>query len=135
MEIDQKEKIIAVYCKFVINKIKNLIYIEEIKKNFINFIKKNSNFKNVSNDEDLFKNNHKNLNVKNLNNFRLNIFNRLSKDKEFKTLIYKLSKEFLDILVGNELAMQTRPNLSIQLPKDNSCYYLFMLIHGQVFRL
>jgi len=123
MEIDQKEKkIIKQYINngFVINKIKNLVYIEKIKKKFINLIKKSPNFKKVSNDEDLFNNTHKYLNVKNLNNFRLNIFNRLSKDKEFKTLIYKLSKEFLDILVGNELAMQTRPNLSIQLPKDNS---------------
>ena len=31
-----------------------------------------------------------------------------------------MSPEYLDILLGNELSMQLRVNLSVQLPKDNS---------------
>ena len=52
MEIDQKEKkIIKQYINngFVINKIKNLVYIEKIKKKFINLIKRSPNFKKVRN--------------------------------------------------------------------------------------
>lgn len=55
-----------------------------------------------------------------LNEFRVHLINKLSKDEQVRPLIYKLAKEYIDIIVGNELAMQRAPNLSIQLPKDDS---------------
>ena len=45
---------------------------------------------------------------------------RLTKIKILEKLYYKVAKKYLDILVGNELAMQLRINLSIQLPNDKS---------------
>ena len=33
---------------------------------------------------------------------------------------YKIAKEFLDLIVGNEVSMQLRVNLSIQFPNDDS---------------
>ena len=55
-----------------------------------------------------------------LNNFRLSLYRNINKDKFFRESYYNLSKQYLDILVGNELVMQNRVNLSIQLPNDSS---------------
>ena len=60
------------------------------------------------------------LKKKKLNNFRLDIIKKINSTDEIKEKIYKLSKKYLDILVGNELVIQKRINLSIQLPKDSS---------------
>ena len=64
-----------------------------------------------------FNNAHKFIDLSNINDFRLKIINDMNKDKELRFLYYDVCSEFLDILVGNELAMQQRINLSIQMPK------------------
>ncbi len=63
---------------------------------------------------------HKKIKIKNLNTIRLNIMKRINNDKRFKYNIYDISKELLNSLVGNELVMQKRINLSIQFPNDKS---------------
>jgi sporadic carbohydrate cluster 2OG-Fe(II) oxygenase len=50
----------------------------------------------------------------------MKIINDINKNKEIRKLYYDVSREYLDILLGNELSMQLRVNLSVQLPKDNS---------------
>ena len=69
---------------------------------------------------DILNNIHKNISVSNLNKFRLDIFNKINSSKDFRENYYKISKSLVDIIVGNEIAMQSRINLSIQLPKDGS---------------
>ena len=44
-------------------------------------------------------------------------------------MYYKISKPLLEIILGNELAMQLRVNLSIQLPDDDSS---LLPIHSDV---
>lgn len=63
---------------------------------------------------------HNSINVEELNSFRLSIIDSMAKDKKFREHYYLLSKNLLDIVVGNELAMQNRVNLSIQMPNDDS---------------
>ena len=63
---------------------------------------------------------HKKIKPNNLNNFRLKIIKDINNNREIRKLYYNISKSFLDILVGNELSMQLRINLSIQLPEDES---------------
>ncbi|MBE9116868.1 hypothetical protein IQ249_13255 [Lusitaniella coriacea LEGE 07157] len=58
--------------------------------------------------------------VEQLNNFRVKLISHLAQDKSINHLVYFLGKQYLDRLVGNELAMQRSCNLSIQLPGDNS---------------
>ena len=71
-------------------------------------------------DFDKFLNNvHKIIKIKNLNDVRLNILNSINSSSEFHKY-FEVSKNLLFSLVGNELAMQTRVNLSIQLPDDSS---------------
>ena len=72
------------------------------------------------NKENIFNNIHKSLKVKDLNDFRLNLHNYINKNKKFRELYYNIAKDYLNILVGNELAMQNKVNLSIQFPKDRS---------------
>ena len=56
----------------------------------------------------------------NLNSFRLKIYNKLNTDKNFLKNYYKMGREYIDLFCGNELAVQKKINLSIQLPNDSS---------------
>ena len=100
---------------FIIFDLENRKFIDEVYKVVNKILKlKNKNFNNELNYI------HKRLNLKDLNKFRLKIYDELNKSIEIKKLYYHSCKKMLDILVGNELVMQKRINLSIQLPKDNS---------------
>ena len=57
---------------------------------------------------------------KELNNFRLRSIQEINAQPWMREAYYQIAKPYLDVLVGNELAMQTRINLSIQLPNDES---------------
>ena len=71
-------------------------------------------------DFSLLNNFHKYMNVSNLNNFRVKIIQSINTTNNFKELYYNLVKNYLDEIVGNEIAIQNRVNMSIQLPKDDS---------------
>ncbi len=71
-------------------------------------------------DPNILNNFHKYIKLEKLNGFRLKLINEISKSKLYKKHYYNIAKNFLDILVGNELVMQKSINLSIQLPRDNS---------------
>jgi sporadic carbohydrate cluster 2OG-Fe(II) oxygenase len=68
----------------------------------------------------LLDNAHRNIDIQELNDFRLEVINELNAQPWLKEAYYQVAKPYLDILVGNELAMQSRVNLSIQLPEDDS---------------
>ena len=106
---------------FVVKDISNQEYLKKIRKIFINSIKKNIKINTeFNNDESLLNFIHKKIKPNKLNSFRMNIINQINKNKDVRKLYYQVSREYLDILIGNELAMQLRINLSIQLPNDNS---------------
>ena len=69
------------------------------------------------NQLDLF---HNNLSIEKLNDFRVKIISEINNKKTLKEHYYNISKKYLDCLVGNELAMQAKINLSIQFPNDES---------------
>jgi len=68
----------------------------------------------------LLNNIHKHVPVTELNNFRLRIIRGINAIPEFRHNYFKIAKPYLEALVGNELAMQLRINLSIQFPNDDS---------------
>jgi len=107
---------------YVIKNIQNLNSLNWINEEFRQIIQKILPIKNLynNNDQDIFNQIHKHVKPKNLNNFRLKIFSEINKKKHFKYHYYKIAKEYLDMLVGNELAIQSRINLSVQLPNDKS---------------
>ena len=55
-----------------------------------------------------------------LNDFRLKVIHGLNSLSEFRLMYFRLAKPYLEAIVGNELAMQQRINLSIQMPNDTS---------------
>ena len=114
---------------YIIKKSKEQKILFEIRKLIIDKLKKEITFKNKLNEDDLLNNIHKNLKLKDLNNTRLKLINEVTSTKKFKKLFYNISKEYLDILLGNELAMQKSVSLSIQLPKDKSS---LLPIHSDV---
>ena len=59
----------------------------------------------------------------------MDILKKINNSKEIRKLYYQISKNVLDIIVGNELVMQKKINLSIQLPKDDSS---LLALHSDV---
>lgn len=55
-----------------------------------------------------------------LNDVRLKVIQEMNRDPLFRRHYFKVAREMLMLLVGNELAMQRRVNLSIQMPNDDS---------------
>ncbi len=80
----------------------------------------NLNHKKNKSKEEFLNTFHKKIKKHNLNNHRLKIINLINKDRKFKEKYFHSAKKLLYTIVGNELSMQTRINLSIQTPKDNS---------------
>lgn len=106
---------------FLLKDIEDTDSLEKIRKIFVKSIKKNIKInKKSKTDEELLNFIHKDVNSSELNNLRLKIINEVNQNKDLRKLYYKVAKKYLDILVGNELAMQLRINLSIQLPNDKS---------------
>jgi len=107
---------------YVIKKVDNIDSLKWIKQSYIELISKKLkiNFKNNKEKDKIFNNFHKYINVKDLNDIRLSLFNSINLKKDFRYHYYNLAKSFLYIINGNELVMQKKINLSIQLPNDNS---------------
>lgn len=63
---------------------------------------------------------HEMVTVAELNDVRLKVITEMNRDPSFRKLYFNTAKQMLTLLVGNELAMQRRVNLSIQLPNDDS---------------
>ncbi len=55
-----------------------------------------------------------------LNDLRLTIFNEINKITNIRQRYFWLARQGLAVLVGNELSMQNKVNLSIQQPNDES---------------
>ena len=70
--------------------------------------------------ESFFNQIHKLVEPSGLNDFRLKVFQGLNALPEFRLMYFRLAKPYLEAIVGNELAMQQRINLSIQMPNDTS---------------
>jgi sporadic carbohydrate cluster 2OG-Fe(II) oxygenase len=74
----------------------------------------------IGNREHWLNHAHEHINLKKLNDFRLSVIKCMNDESNFRLWYYQVAKPYLEALVGNELAMQLRVNLSIQLPNDSS---------------
>jgi len=70
--------------------------------------------------EQFFDHTDKYLEVNRLNDLRVYIIAKLSNDESIRPQVYQLCKQYLHLVVGNELCMQRACNLSIQLPNDQT---------------
>lgn len=72
---------------------------------------------------------HQHVKIDQLNTFRLHVIEGMNKATWFREAYHSLARKALDTLVGNELVMQRKVNLSIQLPHDDSS---LLPIHSDV---
>ena len=98
--------------------IKNIKILKNIKKEIAKEAKKILKLKIKDNNFFNYTQNYVENNLLNL--FRLKIYNKLNKDKKFIGNYYKMGSKYIDLFCGNELAIQKKINLSIQLPNDSS---------------
>lgn len=113
---------------YLVRETKNKDSLRKLRKIVIDSIKKKVKISSI-NDDNLLNNFHKYIKKNQLNEIRLSIIKNINKNKNFRKYYFQVAKDYLDILVGNELAMQTRVNLSIQTPKDKSS---LLPIHSDV---
>ena len=105
---------------YIIRPVADFEALEWIRNQFISLIAEA--FKIDPNDkpEDILNQIHQKLSASELNTFRLKIIHGLNAIKEFRQMYFNIARPYLENLVGNELAMQLRVNLSIQFPGDDS---------------
>ena len=103
---------------YIIVDIKNMKSLDWIRNFYLRFIK--NYFNQDYSNKDILNNFHKLIKINDLNNFRLSLIQEVNNDKDFRKKYYNVASPFLNEIVGNELVMQNRVNLSIQLPKDKS---------------
>ena len=120
----EDQKIFKEYVKngYLIFDIKDLKNLDLLKKKTVKFIKKNLKSKYQKNytDDYFLNNSHKIIKIKDLNYLRLKLISYLNSDKSFRVNYYNFVKPYLEKIVGNEIAMQQKINLSIQFPNDSS---------------
>jgi len=73
---------------------------------------------------------HERVPVEKLNDMRLGTYRALNEEGWFRPTYFQLGRPYIQDLVGNELAMQNRINLSVQMPNDRSS---LLDIHADVF--
>lgn len=74
----------------------------------------------IKESKDILNNFHKYIKPKELNSIRLELHNSINSQSWFLNTYFELGRQELEIICGNELAVQRKVNLSIQLPKDDS---------------
>lgn len=92
--------------------------LEIIKQTFVDDLKKKFQIK--DSNQDILNNFHKYIELKDLNNYRLELIEKINSTEGFRLNYFNTAKKLLYSIVGNELVMQNRINLSIQLPGDES---------------
>ncbi len=122
---NDEKKIASNFVKngYIIEKIENIPsfnrFLDKIYKIFIKKLKLKNN-KKIKNKSFFFNNLHKFIKLKNINTLRLSLISDLNKDNFFKEEIFKIGRKYIELIVGNELAIQKNLNLSIHSPNDKS---------------
>jgi len=105
---------------YVIRESESELILESIRQDVIriatNWLKQN-NFESASFD---LAYSHKFVPNDHLNDLRLHIFAEINKLSDIRQRYFSLARETISTLVGNELAMQNKVNMSIQQPNDES---------------
>ena len=119
---DKEKKISEQYLKqgYVIQDIEDMNSLDWIRDCHYKIISKVLRKLNGNNPKDILNKIHKYISISDLNKFRLDIINKINSTENFRENFYKISKSLIEIVVGNEIAMQLRVSLSIQLPLDDS---------------
>ena len=105
---------------YIIRPVADLKALDWMTNNFIRLVADEIDIKSTDNPQEILNYIHKNVSVSNLNKFRLKIIQGFNAIEGFREMYFRVARPYLETIVGNELSMQLRVNLSIQLPGDSS---------------
>lgn len=105
---------------YIIRPVADAEALNRIRVHFANVISEVLGKPSVADTDRLLNGIHEHVPVDKLNDFRLKVIRGINAIGEFRELYFRVARTYLETLVGNELAMQQRVNLSIQLPGDDS---------------
>jgi sporadic carbohydrate cluster 2OG-Fe(II) oxygenase len=105
---------------YIIRPVADLEALEWIRSQFIRLIVEELGVVADAKPETILNQIHQKVPVAKLNTFRLKIIRGFNAIEKFREMYFRVARPYLETLVGNELAMQLRVNLSIQLPGDDS---------------
>jgi sporadic carbohydrate cluster 2OG-Fe(II) oxygenase len=119
---DEENTLASTYSKqgYLVGKIQEQEAVFWIRKSLINIAKEELKIKKTASEDTFLDSIHEYLTVSQLNDFRLTMIRKMNLMPGFRQNYYKVIKPYLDIIVGNEVSMQLKVNLSIQLPDDDS---------------
>jgi len=104
---------------YVVSKVAEEDALYQIRNKIVDVVKKLLDVETKQPDE-LLNQIHEYVSSEELNQFRVRVIEEINRDKLLKPLYFAVAKPLLESLVGNELVMQRRVNLSIQLPEDET---------------
>lgn len=131
----QDKKIINDFNKkgYLIFKLSNIKKLNKIKKEIEKIIFKKLKKKKIKiqkkDKNNILNTFHNYIALAELNGFRMSVYNYLNSKNWFLKNYFELAREKIEIICGNELAMQRKINLSIQFPNDDSS---LLPIHSDV---
>ena len=94
---------------FSIQKIENLKFLNQLKSNIEDEL--------ISND---LENIHKSYGINEINSFRISCYRKINKINNWEDKYFSIASTYLTNLLGPDLSIQTKLNLSIQMPEDNA---------------
>ena len=105
---------------YVKNSVFNPLLLDKIRELIVGLTAEHLGHVVIRNPADFLNNIHTLVAPHEINELRLTIIKKMNQEKWLRPVIYQLASNALNMIVGNELAMQMRVNLSIQLPGDDS---------------
>ena len=90
----------------------------KLRSKITNILKKNNSSLKALSDDKIMNNFHKFYTKKKINDIRFKVYNSLNNLSIIRDIYYNSCKSALEIIIGNEVAMQKKVNLSIQMPND-----------------
>lgn len=105
---------------YIINAVDNKNLLDNFRNSIVNLICEKLNCPVPGDIDHFLENIHHTISSNDLNELRLFIFTKLNEIEETRATYFHLGRSILFDIVGNELAMQNKVNLSIQMPNDNS---------------
>jgi len=106
---------------YVKAKVKDFDLLDLLRDKVVEFLKSHLNITQGRFDNETLLNNlHNHLSQIDLNTLRVDLINYINSQAWLRPTYYSLGSELINAIVGNELAMQRRVNISIQAPSDSS---------------
>jgi sporadic carbohydrate cluster 2OG-Fe(II) oxygenase len=105
---------------YIIRPVADIEALEWVRSQFIRLIYDELGVRADGRPEETLNQIHQKVPVSELNTFRLTIIRSFNAIEDFRQMYFRVARPYLETLVGNELAMQLRVSLSIQLPGDDS---------------